>query len=696
MKNFLSVLGAVMLTTSTGLTVIACSNSETISIPTSEETISEYKTELNNIWNTVYNQNTSKFVRKIYNEEDTENYNLFNFNYLKTHFSGSENASFNLSNDLISQTLFLRDLAILFPEDQFAKEIQSNLATGKNSVKYRNTYMGSTKATLGDFKILENSDFSLTRTNYKNLETGATELIFTINVTISRQMHYKNPQGLVEMHNVNQIPLSILIGKDGKALSIIQKVITELPKQIFANGESQFKASTFKNLYSDFKAYTKAFDLSLYDYLNSPTYKKLITKNIEILNNQENQYKLVLGDIVASAAEIKVLSEMIQNNTKENQANLETKILYDLQRNPLANSLILKKTETEVLKKDYALEMLQEIVPELDFKIDEYEENLSEFLRANIPQESINDLIETTYSYGFFRLQNIYLEFDEHSKLELPSLTIPWTYENDIVETNKKEAWLLSIYEALKIVNENVLRANSIIPTSSAPNIFAESTLINENLKASFNKPWSEIVNDTGVSSKNWNIEDDNIFDFDEGKSLITSKLVSEKSRQKIANNMQYDFDSFSADMLNTYSVDQEVNRLEYPLDYLSHLQLNVFGSNYQSNNTFELPNTSNYWVKASEYPTTYLTYKFSLSWINFSISLPFDEGYRFYDTYEPEKVWSGEKYWELSNDRSLFADSTDSEKFDWEYPNRYKLSSYNESGSIYAIPAFIMFTIKN
>lgn len=81
--------------------------------------------------------------------------------------------------------MFIDDLKILFPKEEFVDLIQKNIATGENAVKYRNIYMGSADTTLGAFKISEVEDFELNRTYYISETTGMRELIYSINTTIS-------------------------------------------------------------------------------------------------------------------------------------------------------------------------------------------------------------------------------------------------------------------------------------------------------------------------------------------------------------------------------------------------------------------------------------------------------------------------------------------------------------------------------
>lgn len=171
-------------------------------------------------------------------------------------------------------------------------------------------------------------------------------------------MYYKNIQGLTEVYTTSEIPLKLLIGREGTTLTFVEKIVIELPKMMINKGNSNFTSSNIKTTMPNFKTYTSSFDSILYDLLNSKSFQNLITKDIEEINNNEFKYtKLDFGSKIADQSGIKVVSEMIQNNTETKQ-QLETKTLYDLQRNPLANSLILKKIQTKTLEEYEAFPML--------------------------------------------------------------------------------------------------------------------------------------------------------------------------------------------------------------------------------------------------------------------------------------------------------------------------------------------------
>ncbi|WP_036268850.1 lipoprotein [Mesoplasma seiffertii] len=723
MKKILTILGAITLTASTSLSVVACGNTKTPPIPPTDEAISEFKTELNNIWSTVYNQNSAKFVRKIEASGDKQNYQLFNYNYLNQQYGGEGNESFDLFKNNSAQAMFVKDLNILFSEEEFASLIQSNLATGKDSIKFRNIYMGSAQATLGDFKISEVDDFSLQRTEYTNVNTSTKELMYSINVTVTKDMYYKNTQGNTEVHQTNKIPLKLLIGKEGQVLTFIEKVVNELPKQMIKNGDTNFSSSKIKALIPDFKTYTNSFDLSLHPFINDVRYKNQLSQNIEKINNEELKYQISYGNTIADHSDIKVMSEMLQNNTETNHG-FETKTLYDLQRNPLANSLILKKTETEALTEKQALPMINEIIGDVSEAIVTHEQALKSFLSLYSVDSNLKDfLVQTSYSFGYFRLQNIYIELDQTTKLELPTMVIPWTYENDANLVGKEEALGKSIYQALKIVNNNVLKANSELVTNESwhegnsysdlrANIFTISDEIGKNLKNSFKRTWEDIEAASNPLFEYWNVLfTKDMFNFDPTTGVNTFHLVgsenSANTNNLVTNNELYDFNLFSAKIEGISGHDKREGTLT-PTDSfkatdqegLASPSLFVRGGWPAEPARHTSVLTLNQYHKENMKLPYSVNYKFNLGWMNFDLFLPFDRGIWLENfNKNNSRTWDGKEYWELSNDKSLFADSRDPNKFDWNLANPYKqLASVSESkdSGVYGLKSIPLLFFKN
>ncbi|WP_036268841.1 lipoprotein [Mesoplasma seiffertii] len=731
MKKILTILGAITLTASTGLTVVACGTTKTPSIPPTDESIREYKTELNNIWNTVYNQNADKFVREIKTSGDYENYSLFNFNYLNEKYAGENNKIFDLFDNIDNKdnkSMMISDLDLIFPKQEFASLIQSNLATGANAVKYRNIYMGSPEATLGNFKVSENEDFTLTRVHAKNTVTGTKELIYSINVTVSKDMYYKNIQGITEFYGTVQIPLKLLIGREGKTINFIDKVSTSLPKTMINNGSSSFTSTDIKKLIPNFKTYTGSLDVSLNTLLNTEDFQNNISRNIEEINKDEFDYKLSYGSKIADPAGIKVISEMLQNNTETKQ-QLETKTMYDLQRNPLANSLILKKTETDVLEEKPAISMIEEVVVDANEKITDYEDKLRVLLDLYISNKDLKEaLILSSYSFGYFRLQNIFVDLDDDTKIEFPTIVVPWTYQNDVLRngrrSNKKEGWLYSIYEAFKIVNNDVMRTNSKLVTSNDNNplgevgsIFSLSTDAVKNLKESFLRPWTSILSDVSNSSfKDWNSKDNGgatnfrIWNHDLATGAISLDLIgNDKSTNRdniIAKNSLYDFDSFSAKIESIQGEDKRQNTLtptdtSRTSDGLDAYRMMVTKTRYNSSHAnFAMNNTSSIYIpyKTNDIIPSINNYQINLGWMNFNLFLPFDDGEWFDNFVEnSDKTWRGEQYINLSKEKNLFADSTNNNHFNWTAENPYKFDRTSSANAgIYQLANRPLFWFPN
>ncbi|WP_027047945.1 lipoprotein [Mesoplasma syrphidae] len=687
MKKLLTILGAVTLTATAGLSVVACGQKKDDAKlpPISNELIKEFQDELNKLWNDVYNQNAEKFVRKIGEEGDQENYQLFNLNYLNSqyeHIPGTR--TFDLHEDKSNAEKFVYDLNKLFPKNQFADKIQKTLATGKNAVKYRNLYMGSPDSTLGDFKIAQDKPFNVIKTEYK--ENQEQEKLYSIEATVAKNMYHKDSEGQKSVFQTVEIPLNIIIGKDGVAITLVEKIARNLPKNLFSEKGSQFGTSRMKRSDANFKTYDDDLELGLSNQVNSNEFKNTIIKEIESINNNESQYNIKFGPKISEEKQISITSTMLRNDNKK---QVETKRMFDLQRNPLANSLILKKADTKVLKEEDASVMLQEVIKDLDQNIDEHENDLNTFLDLyldkNVNRESI---VNKTYSFGNFRLNNVFINIEDNEvSLELPTMVIPWTYRNDSYsDLDKKDSWLVSLYNALNIVNKKVMAVNTNYFTERenvSRGMFAISKEALSEIRNSFSIEWNEILERTekdknsSYSKRVYNPKWPEIFKV---RDNITWVDLARSGKNYITDECNFDFSSFSAKIETVLGIDKSLG--EVGNHSTTGASLTSYGSKYPKENwrnqtSYAIGNGQTI-VNASS------SYIFNIGLINFRLFIPIDQGKGFdILSAATDDNWSGKQYFDLSNDRKLFS-PTEAE-FDWNASNPYVSDSYNWWSSINA-----------
>ncbi|AUF83714.1 hypothetical protein CXP39_02805 [Mesoplasma syrphidae] len=509
MKKLLTILGAIGLTATAGLSVIACSkdkNEGNEIDPPVEETIEEiikaFQEDLNKITTKVYNlaENQSKFTRIIKDGEDQGTYNFFNFNYLSNNFKNESNESekvFNLRNDgKESEVLMLKDLVQLFTQQQFAEEIRLTLETGDNATRYRNIYMGSVDATLGGFKIAQDKDFKLTNSIIKD------EQIYTIEMNISRDMYFKDAEGTKTAYQTYEMPLKIVIGQEGVIMNLIEEVTTKLPTMLYNNKETNNKVSTqlkyddLKEISSNFKSYGNLNE-SIAKFINTDVFKEDLKKSIEEILTEEFPSQINFkGDIVTSES-VKTSATLFEGGTFK-----QSKFWVDMGNNAMINSLFLKAKETKALDKNVAITELKKTIIDFDKNFGNFDNKAREFLKAVVPNTSeANEIVEQIYTYGNFALSNIEILINDGTNsdvaLPIPTIQIPWTFSNTISEefTDKGDAFLASLYEAILVLNEKSLQANADA-SSRAERLFDLEDSFKENIRNnSFGVSWQEIIN---------------------------------------------------------------------------------------------------------------------------------------------------------------------------------------------------------
>ncbi|AUF83706.1 hypothetical protein CXP39_02765 [Mesoplasma syrphidae] len=674
MKKLLTILGAVTLTATAGLSVVACGTTEPKVPPSVAEVVKEYENELNKIWSGVYNANAHKFVRQIGEGGDKENYQLFNLNYLESEYGNRKEGSFNLHDDQKNIEMFSNDLSKLFPKEQFESMIQDNIATGENAIKYRNIYMGSPQSTLGEFKISTDKGFVLTKTAY--VEGEKNEKLYSIQSTITKDMYHKDSEGQKVLFQTMEIPMNIIIGKDGPTISLIEKIVSNLPKRLFSEKGSQFASSIIKQTDSAFKTYDDELQLKLANYINSEVFKNTIDKEVADLNNNESIYKLEFGTKISEESQVAMTSTMLRN---DNKRAVQTKRMFDLQRNPLANSLILKKADTKVLEEKDASMMLQEIIKDLDKSVSLHDQDLTNFLGLYVQDQKAKEkMIQQTHSFGNFRLNNINLEMNNSGKtIELPTMVIPWTYRNDKYnDLNKKDLWLNSLYNSLKVINEKVMATRADYYNNKEneevveKGMFAVSEKTLSEIRNSFSIEWSEILERTEKdrnSSFSENVYTPKMPKIFKVRDNVTWVDLARSGKNYITDESSFDFSSFSAKIETVLGIDKNLGNVG---SHASGATLESQGSKYSKNPIKN--NKAFYRVGDSQsYSNVSSSYIFNIGLINFRMYLPLDLGKAF-DTLSATKNdnWDGKQYFDLSNDKSLFT-KTEAD-FDWNAVNPY------------------------
>ncbi|AUF83705.1 hypothetical protein CXP39_02755 [Mesoplasma syrphidae] len=678
MKKLLTILGAVTLTATAGLSVAACGKKEKEKVPPiSNELIKEFQNELNRIWSSVYNQNAEKFVRQIGEEGDQSNYELFNLKYLNEVYKDAEsNTTFDLHENNENGIKFAKDLNILFPKEQFSKMIQANLATGENAVKFRNIYMGSPDATLGEFKISGDKDFMLTKTEYTNLETQKLEQIYSIQATVTRDMYNKDSEGQKELFKTMEIPLHILVGQEGPTISFVEKIVRELPKELYNNTSSQFASSLLKESSSlDFKTYDDKIESSIANYINSDVFKEAISSTVEKLNVENTEYYLTYAPKITEAEQIYVNANMLKSDSRN---MTQTKRMYDLHRNPLANSLILKKENTELLSEENAVTMLKEVVKNFDQIVEEYDNDLKNFFDINnIGQTNRDKIVGQSYSYGSFRLSNLSLKMNEDISLELPTLVMPWTYKNDKVDAHKKDLWLISLYNALTIVNKKVMWTSELPTGNFTRNaIFKTSLDVQKNMQNSFAESWNAIMRKTAIHNNKYDfgynfstankISTDTGFKIDKN-SVTAINFAQDNQKNYVTTEENYDFSRFGAKMeFVVGSIDTRPNSDtgNFVGKHITSANFNKWAS-YDTNISYLETTTGN--GSGKDPVEINASYIFNIGTTTFNLFMPFDKGKTFNAMNENDNLWNGKNYFNLSNDKNLFDD-----KLDWNAENPY------------------------
>uniref|UniRef100_UPI000562C508 hypothetical protein n=1 Tax=Mesoplasma syrphidae TaxID=225999 RepID=UPI000562C508 len=455
------------------------------------------------------------------------------------------------------------------------------------------------------------------------------------------------------------------------------KIVSNLPKRLFSEKGSQFASSIIKQTDSAFKTYDDELQLKLANYINSEVFKNTIDKEVADLNNNESIYKLEFGTKISEESQVAMTSTMLRN---DNKRAVQTKRMFDLQRNPLANSLILKKADTKVLEEKDASMMLQEIIKDLDKSVSLHDQDLTNFLGLYVQDQKAKEkMIQQTHSFGNFRLNNINLEMNNSEKtIELPTMVIPWTYRNDKYnDLNKKDLWLNSLYNSLKVINEKVMATRADYYNNKEneevvqKGMFAVSEKTLSEIRNSFSIEWSEILERTEKnrnSSFPENVYTPKMPKIFKVRDNVTWVDLARSGKNYITDESSFDFSSFSAKIETVLGIDKSFGEAG---DHSSTgATLESQGSKYSKNPIKN--NKAFYRVGDSQsYSNVSSSYIFNIGLINFRMYLPLDLGKAF-DTLSATKNdnWDGKQYFDLSNDKSLFT-KTEAD-FDWNAVNPY------------------------
>ncbi|WP_036268849.1 lipoprotein [Mesoplasma seiffertii] len=549
MKKLLTLLGALSLITTAGTTAVACGKKNVVKPPTNEnyeETLKDFKNDLNKLTAEIYSlsENQAKFTRAVPETGDSSSYNLFNLDFLLENYENDSEKDFSWdlseqNSNIDAQALMTNDLNKLFTQLQFEKAIYDAFETGENAIKYRNIYLGNAAATLGEFQIVATSPFVLKNTKIDGQE------IYSIELTVTKKMYFNDNNNVKTSFSTNQLPIKIVVGEEGAVLSLITNVVQNLPKELYntETNSTKLKLSDFRKTNPNFKSYG-ILDHGIAKYINSAEFKDVLETSIKNQISTAFTANVEFGDEIVNQDEVSVQKALFDNIGLN-----QIKWWADISNNALLNSFLLKRSDTKAIEKDLVIKEIKNSTHDYEALLEAFDSSLEKFLNEiPVAETQTEEIISQTYNYGTFVLSNIKIKInsgEEIKELPIPTITVPWTYTNDLAPENstKEDAFFAEIYDSILIANNYMLQINNDQDTKPLEFLKLSETLdsdIKTLIEEKTEVSWTEILAKLDLSPNN----EVTFFELTKQKQYQI-QLVGTQMSKTLQTEMNFAFDGF-------------------------------------------------------------------------------------------------------------------------------------------------------